>query len=163
MKQILFVFLSTLLVAGNPCRAAISPSTAGLAISCNPHSAFSLRSPKPARVTPSHLNFFQRLEWKLLQKRITRQTRGGEGMTEKQRHWATVALITGIASLVLLFVPYLALVALPAAIVGLIFGIKSVKGNSNIKGIVGIATSGTTILLFLIAVILAAVFLATWF
>ena len=49
-----------------------------------------------------------------------------------------------------MFVPPGIWVALPVAIAALIFGIKSVNGNSNIEGIIGIISSGVVVSIFLI-------------
>ena len=49
-----------------------------------------------------------------------------------------------------MFVPPGIWVALPVAIAALIFGIKSVNGNSNVEGIIGIISSGVVVSIFLI-------------
>lgn len=83
-------------------------------------------------------------------------------MTEKQKRKAKWSMILGLSSILLLFIPHIGLIAIPTAIVGLVLGIKSVQGNSNTKGIIGIIASGLTLLLLLLGIILLAVFLATW-
>jgi hypothetical protein len=80
-------------------------------------------------------------------------------MTEQQRKQAKWSMTLGIASILFLFTP-IGILSLPASIIGLVLGIKSVKGNSNAKGIVGIVTSSVTILLFLLVIILVAIFLS---
>jgi hypothetical protein len=51
---------------------------------------------------------------------------------------------------------------IPAAILAIVFGAKSLKGNSNAKGIVGIVTGGVTLLLLVIAIIVVLAFFASW-
>ena len=52
------------------------------------------------------------------------------------------------------------ILALPAAILALIFGIQSVKGNANTKSIIGIITGSVTLVLFLIALAFFAAYMA---
>lgn len=108
----------------------------------------------------------QKLQLRLLQNRhvVKILKLGDEPMTAKQRKQAKWALNLGIASIVLLFVPILNILAIPAGVLAIIYGAKSVKGNSNSKGIIGIVLGGLTVLLFLIAIILIVAILAngTW-
>ena len=83
-------------------------------------------------------------------------------MTAKQKRQGKWSLILGLGSIVLLIIPYAGLLAIPAAITGLILGIKSVEGNSNTNGIIGIIASGLTLLLFIVAIALVATLLASW-
>jgi hypothetical protein len=99
----------------------------------------------------------QRLLYKIINKKLNPQPERGL-MTEQQRRQAKWSMTLGIASILFLFTP-IAILSLPASIVGLVLGIKSVKGNSNTKGIVGIITSSLTILLFLLVIVLLAIYL----
>ena len=83
-------------------------------------------------------------------------------MTERQKRQAKWSFILGLGSIVLLIIPYVGLLAIPAAITGLILGIKSVEGNSNTNGIIGIIASGLTLLLFIVAIALVAACLVSW-
>lgn len=116
------------------------------------------------RFTGKKLTLFQKLQLKIVQNKLIKKTLklGDEPMTEHQRKQAKWSLITGIASIVLLFVPMLGILALPAAIIAIIFGAKSLRGNSNSKGIIGIVLGGVTVLLFLLAIIVLAAFFAAW-
>lgn len=113
------------------------------------------------RLTGKKLNFFQKLQLRLVQsKPIKKLLRlGDEPMTERQKKWAEWSLILGLSSIALFFVafiPYvsiLALLMIPASILAVIFGIKSLKGNSNTKGIIGIVTGGSVILITVIGII----------
>ena len=77
-------------------------------------------------------------------------------MTEKQKKQATASMILGIASFGLMFIPYVGIISIPAAILAIIFGAKSLKGNSNTKGIIGIAFGSATIVVILLAIIIVA-------
>lgn len=83
-------------------------------------------------------------------------------LTEKQKRLGKWSLILGLGSIVFLVIPTIGLLAIPAAITGLILGIKSVQGNSNTNGLIGIIASALTLLLFIIAIVLVAAFLAGW-
>ena len=87
----------------------------------------------------------------------------GEGeMTPKQKKWAKWSMILGLGSLVLLFIPGVSIIAIPAAIVALVFGIKSVDGNSNTQGIIGIIAGGLTLVLLILAIAVLVAFFASW-
>lgn len=104
------------------------------------------------RLTSKKLTLKQKLQVLLLQYRLRHPKKA---ITEKQGRQATISMILGILSLVLLFTP-VGIVAIPAAILGLTLGIISLQGNSNPKGLVGVITSGLTLVLLLIAVIVVA-------
>ena len=75
---------------------------------------------------------------------------GASNITPKQKRQARWALILGLISFAFLFMPFAMFIAFPAAIGGLIFGIKSVNGNSNAQGIIGIVASSVALSIFLI-------------
>lgn len=107
------------------------------------------------------LSLKEKISFKLSQWKLKKFMTGNEP-TEHQKKQANWSMILGITSIVLLFIPYLALLALPAAVAAIILGIVSLKGNSNTKGIIGLATGGTTILLFIIALVVIAAFLSSF-
>jgi len=82
-------------------------------------------------------------------KRKLRRAGGEEEMTGKQKDWATTSMVLGLGSILCLFLPVLAVLSIPAAILAIIFGIKSLKGNSNTKGIIGVVAGSLVILLIL--------------
>ena len=90
-------------------------------------------------------------------------------MTEQQKSFANLSMILGIASITLLIIASLALgagiislLAVLAGILAVVFGAKSLKGNSNTKGIIGVVTGGLTIALFIIAILVIIAFFASW-
>ena len=73
-------------------------------------------------------------------------------------------MILELLSFALLFIHFGLWLALPIGIVALIFGIKSVNGNNNVEGIVGIVASGITLSLYLIvAIVMMTIALSTGF
>ena len=77
------------------------------------------------------------------------------------RGLAIAALVLGIAGLVLVWLPFLAVVALPAAIVGLILGIIAMrKGQPKGLALTGVILSGVAILISVISVVVVLIGLA---
>lgn len=101
----------------------------------------------------------------LLKKKVFRKWIDGE-ITEKQKKWAEISQTLGISSLVLMamaFLPYvsfLAILCVPAAIVAIILGAKSLKGNRNKEGITGVVTGSITLAVIIAAVIILAILFA---
>lgn len=130
--------------------------------------SFSASAPAPAAtmvtapeviIQPKPLFKKGGLKARLAKKWIMKKLRMAEGEpTQRQKKWGRLALIFGVGSLVLLLIPYVGLLAVPSAIAGLVLGIKSLKGNSNASGLIGVIASGVTILLFLIALVYIASF-----
>ena len=159
--QVKIIKTITLLLFGFyilPAFAAVNPSTP---IEKTPvFDLKKIKSKEIERLTGKKLNFLQKIQLKLLQKKL-RQNEDGE-MTEKQKKKATWSMILGIASIVLLFIPFIGILALPAAVLALIFGVQSVKGNSNSKSIIGIVTGSVTLVLFLIALAFVAAYMSAF-
>lgn len=114
------------------------------------------------RFTGKKQSVWQKLQWKLLQSKWVRKALqlGQEPITDQQKKQATLSLIFGIVGFVFLFL--FAPIGLVAAILAVIFGLKSIKGNSNTKGIIGLALGATTIFIALLAIVLVAAFIASW-
>lgn len=105
---------------------------------------------------------FNRWKEKLVAKAIDKGLLGEGEITPKQKKWAKWSMILGLGSLVLLFIPGINFIAIPAAIVALVFGIKSVEGNSNTQGIIGIIAGGLTLVLLILAIAVLVAFFASW-
>lgn len=116
------------------------------------------------KTTGKKLSFLQKMELRLLQKKL-KKFRGG-AITEKQKQQAQLSMILGISSLAVLLLsgllPFIGLLCVPAAIIAIIFGAKSLKGNSNTQGIVGVVTGGITLAILLLAIIVLALFFASF-
>jgi hypothetical protein len=100
--------------------------------------------------------FFSRVLTRLTGKKIIRTLVREEEMTARQKKQAKWSLILGISSIALLLIPYAGLLAIPASITAIILGIKSLKGNSNARGIAGIATGSLTVVIVLAAIAVIA-------
>jgi len=145
--------------------AAVTPTGAGT-VDPQPSSFQKIKAKDVEKITGKKLTLLQKAYLGAIQNRVVRKLLklGDEPITERQKKLATASLILGIASLALLFIPYVGILAIPAGILAIIFGAKSTRGNSNVKGIIGIVTGGVTLLIFLIAIIwLFAFFSGGWF
>lgn len=156
MRNILFFLLSICMV--QPVSAATTPAALN----------HSIVTPMNTQVLPVQKNkakkngLFAKLKQKMVQYAFSKGMLVDGEPSAKQRRQAKWSLILGISSIVFIFLPYVALLAIPAAVVGLILGIKSLDGNNNAQGIIGIIASGLTLLLLLLAIALAAAYLASW-
>jgi hypothetical protein len=117
---------------------------------------------KPAmieKLTGKKLSFLDKLKIKFLQKKLRKEFKQKD-VTPRNKKLGLWAMILGIASIGLLFIGAGAtlLLALLAAIAAVVLGFKSVKGNSNAKGLIGIIAGFLTLLLTL----LAAVVVMSW-
>ncbi len=105
---------------------------------------------------PGKLTRLQRFALKLALRKWKKRIDGT--MTEKQRKQGVASMILGIASLVMLITP-LAILSLPAAIVAVVLGSQSAKGNKNSQAIAGIIMGSITLALFLLVLIIIALYL----
>jgi hypothetical protein len=116
------------------------------------------------RITGKKLTLFQKVELKIAQKLLRKWS--DDEMTDKQKQQAETSLILGISSLALLLlsgvISIFGLLCIPAAILAIVFGGKSLKGNSNTKGIIGVVTGGVTLAIILLAIIIVLAFFASW-
>ena len=161
MKKIfLFLVLITSFYC-KPVNASVSP---GDSIITNPKtpgvSLNKLLTSTPSeiqRLTGKKLNFVERIQLKLFQKKLLKHSPEENGEpTAKQRKQGKISMILGISSIALLLIPYIGILSIPAAIAALVLGIKSLKGNSNTQGIVGLITGSVTLFIILIAILIVA-------
>ena len=105
-------------------------------------------------------SFVEGLKLRLVQKTLLRKLAAEKGEpTARQKRQGKASMILGISSIVGLIIPVVNILAIPAAIVAIVLGAISLKGNSNSQGIVGLVTGSVTILLVIVAIIiLAAIF-----
>jgi len=109
-------------------------------------SAWNVRSIE--KIKGKQLNLRERVAVAILKRKL-RRAGGEDEMTGKQKDWAITSMVLGLGSILCLFLPILSILAIPAAILAIIFGIKSLKGNSNTKGIIGVVAGSLVILLIL--------------
>jgi hypothetical protein len=116
------------------------------------------------RITGKKLTLFQKVELKIAQKLLRKWS--DDELTDKQRKQAQASLLLGIGSVALLllsgFISVFLLLCIPAAILAIVFGAQSLKGNSNTKGIVGVVTGGVTLAIILLAIIIVVALFASW-
>lgn len=139
--------------------AAVSPGVA------SPKPDFTrIKAKDIEKISGKKLTFLQKIGLKIFQKKLSKFNIGE--MTEQQRKQAKASMFLGIGSLFLLLfssaLSAISLLCIPAAILAIIFGAKSLKGNSNAKGIVGIVTGGVTLVIIILAVLLIALLFASW-
>ena len=113
------------------------------------------------KITGKKLTLFQKIKLKLAQKVLKKYSE--EEMTAKQKKQARLSMILGILGMAFLFISlspvlgFLGILAIPSAILAIIFGSQSLKGNSNSEGMLGVITGGVTLALIIIAVIVVAI------
>jgi hypothetical protein len=90
------------------------------------------------------------VRWKLMKKMRT-------GPTDKQKTLGMLSLVFGILAVGLIFVPSaIGILGILFAVAGLVLGIKSLKGNSNAPGLIGLILSSAVIFVIILAVIAIA-------
>ncbi|MEJ7912009.1 MAG: hypothetical protein WKF70_02555 [Chitinophagaceae bacterium] len=109
-------------------------------------------------------SFVERLKLRLIQKTLLRKLVSERGEpTDRQKRQGKASMILGISSIVALVIPGVNLLAIPAAIVAIVLGAISLKGNSNSQGIVGLVTGSVTVLLFILFIIVVLTILGNGF
>ena len=122
---------------------------------------FKIKPKDIEQITGKKLTLFQKIKLKLAQTLLKKYSDGE--ITAKQQKQARVSMILGIMGLAFLFISlspflgFLGILSIPSAILAIIFGSKSLKGNSNSEGMIGVITGGATIALIIIAVIVIAI------
>ena len=107
--------------------------------------------------TGKKLRFKEKIAYKILKWKLKKNLRKEGEPSERQKKLGVLSLIFGsVALLTLLFGGFLSIVAIVTAIAGLILGLKSLKGNSNTAGLLGIIFS-SGVLFFVILVIVALI------
>ena len=102
----------------------------------------------------------------MLKSGIVKKLAGIDEPTDRQKKLGRLSLIFGSIAVVLLLIPYVTLalpavigvLTVPAAIAGLVLGIKSTRGNTNVPGLLGLIISGSLLVLMILAVIFLALF-----
>jgi uncharacterized protein involved in cysteine biosynthesis len=121
----------------------------------------SLSPKKYQQLTGKKLSLKQRIGLKFFQWTESKHLITPGEPTEKQSKYGKLSLILGLSSVVLLIIPVVNFFAVPAAVAGLIFGVKSLKGNNNTNGILGVVFSGLTLFLLLLIIIVIMIVLSS--
>ena len=108
------------------------------------------------KLTGKKLKLKEKIGLKILQWKVKRKM--NDQATPQQIKLGRLSLIFGILAMVFIFIPIgiIAIIGLGCAIAGFVLGIKSIKGNSNVMGILGIVFSGLVLFFFLLALAIVA-------
>lgn len=138
---------------GGGTASKLSPAAVQYALRLNP-AAFQ-------KATGIKLHLADRLALRLYQWKLRRQSGNGY-ITERQRKLGLLSLIFGAGAFVVAILPIIGLLSVPSAIAGIVLGIISLKGNTNINGILGICFGSVFLLLLAAVIALIAVFFSLW-
>lgn len=161
MKKIFLLLILIITFYSKPVNAAVAPSDSIITKSVKHNASlnkFLTSTPSEIeKITGKKLNFVERIQLKFFQKKLLKHSpeEGGEP-TAKQKKQGKISMILGISSIVLLLIPYVGLLSIPAAIAAMVLGIKSIKGNSNTQGLIGLITGSATLFIILIAILIVA-------
>lgn len=104
------------------------------------------------RATGNKLKWKEKIVYKVVKWKMKKKMRSEP--TEKQKTLGVISLAFGVLAVALIFVPSaVGLLGVLFAIAGFVLGLKSLKGNSNAPGLIGLILSSAVILLVILAVI----------
>lgn len=110
-------------------------------------------------VTGKKLTLKHKIVLKVLQWKGARLFQEGKEATSRQKKLGRLSLYFGAGAFVLAPVPIINVLSFPAAIVAIVLGITSLKGNNNTHGVIGLVLGGAfLLLLFLALVVLILIF-----
>ena len=114
------------------------------------------------KITGTHLSLREKIAWRLFRKKIARQVSEGTIAPDlRERDEGAAAKTFGILSLVLLFVPYLSLLAIPFAIVAIVKGSRAKRKDPlNRKARTAITLGIVTLALLVAAITIAVIVLS---
>jgi hypothetical protein len=109
------------------------------------------------KATGKKLKLKEKVVYKIVKWKLKKKMQSGP--TEKQKTLGMLSLVFGALAVALVFVPYaIAILGVLFAIAGFVLGLRSLKGNSNAPGLIGLILSSSVILL----VVLAFIAIASW-
>ena len=155
MKKLLLLFLllpGYLILHATGGVAPIKPTNRSITLK-----EFVKLTPKEyQKLTGKKLKLKEKIGLKILQWKVKRKM--NDQATPEQIRLGRLSLIFGILAMVFIFIPIgiIAIIGLGFAIAGFVLGIKSIKGNSNVMGILGIVFSGLVLFFFLLALAIVA-------
>ena len=104
------------------------------------------------RTTGNKLKWKEKMVYKVVKWKLKKKMRSEP--TEKQKTLGVISLAFGVLAVALLFVPTaVGLLSILFAVAGLVLGIKSLKGNSNAPGLIGLILSSAVLVVLVLAVI----------
>ncbi len=165
MKKI-FIITSILFFFFQPAPAMIKPSIPGnnspvLTITPQLQSLSALKIKDAEKLLGRKMKLKEKIAFRLLQWKLKKELKSKKG--ESGVDHGKTSMILGIIGIGLLLIPYLAIAAIPCAILAIIFGNKARKSNKNDgKALAGIILGWVTIGIFILALALLVVILSTW-
>lgn len=110
------------------------------------------------KTTGNKLKWKEKIVYKVVKWKMKKKMRSEP--TEKQRTLGVISLAFGVLAMVFIFVnvPLVGLLGVLLAIAGFVLGLKSLKGNSNAPGLIGLILSSAVIFVL----ILAFIAIASW-
>ena len=163
MRNLIVVFICfgiSFGVQATPSLIIISPSFTGkdsLSKPKSPEGIFSMKVKDVEKFIGRKLSLKERIAYKIFKHRIFKAAQKNDNSDKGQ-----LSFILGIVGLVILFIPYLGLVALPCAILAVVFGYEARRADpSNRKARTGIILGWITIGLFVLALLLAIAILSS--
>ena len=161
------LFLTSGILLGNVHAASVPSApvkpTPGAKIT---QQLFRLNVQEIEKLSGKKLSFREKVRWKMAKvlHRFVPAFAEGEP-TPKQLQQGRMSMIFGLTSVFMFLMGFIVapivFLSLPLGIAGLVLGMKSVKGNGNTQGIVGLISGGSTILMWLLIVILIAALIST--
>lgn len=114
------------------------------------------------KITGTHLSLREKIAWRLFRKKIARQVNQEIIAPDwRERDEGAAAKTFGILSLVLLFIPYLSLLAIPFAIVAIVKGSRAKRKDPlNRKARTAITLGIVTLALLVAAITIAVIVLS---
>jgi hypothetical protein len=114
------------------------------------------------KITGKKLSLKEKIELKLLKFTLNKRLRK-IGLQKEETNKGQLALIFGIIGLASLLIPYVALIALPCAIIAIVLGYSARREDpNNKKAKTAIVLGWVTIGIFIVALIIAVAILATF-
>jgi hypothetical protein len=163
MKKILILSVLITALFLTPVNASVTPGDSTITKSISVKKLWTYDPGEIQKRTGKKLSFVEKIKIAIFQKKLLRQAADeNDEPTEKQKKQGKISMILGITSIILLPIPYLGIIAIPAAVTALVLGLKSIKGNSNTRGIVGVITGSVTLFIFIIALIVLAAWVSAW-
>lgn len=104
------------------------------------------------KTTGNKLKWKEKIVYKVVKWKMKKKMRSEP--TEKQKTLGVISLAFGILAVGLIFIPSaVGLLGILFAIAGFVLGLKSLKGNSNAPGLIGLILSSAVLFIFILAVI----------
>jgi len=155
---LLFLFPAYFCVQASGIENPGNPPTGNMAGKISLKEFVKLSPREVEKLTGKKLKLREKIGLKIFQWKMKRKLKENEPVDPKLLKLGRLSLIFGILALVFIFIPVgvIAFIGLGLAIAGLVLGIKSLKGNSNVPGLLGLIFSSLVLLSLLVAIAVVA-------